>query len=616
AHIPHRLVDQDGHTLRLLLPGDRVDLDLGIGADTLAQMGHLAVHPHPASVDPVVGFAARRHAELAQSLGQALTAAFGCLALGHDTRGRTGNRVGFAGLVHARLDIVGAFMVGKVLPTTLAAVTVALVATRAVPVATRRGRAHVAPVVALALVAALIGCIATRATLELAACATAMLLAALELAGAAAFVRPTPVAATATLIVAVATAVTRFTRTRATVEIARRTARATLIVARKVTPATATRIGSTAGAETMVRTRRATRVVAWLITEGRPIAITCTGRRISRVVPGREIAWRARATIVAPVAEPIVRPALLAAIRAAKARAITEGTIRATAVAERAVTLRSIAVRPITLGTVSIATLLRPLVALVERRAAELAAPLALFGTEGRTLLVATVTRALVSATVEAGAIAPRRRAVVRAAVHRTAVVVTARAALLERAITKRAFATWPIAAGTITSRPIAESSRTRASVAGARSEAVVGAEAATRVGPAAATEVATAAAAETAAGTLAAAVTTALVAATALDTCVAIRRTGAFGAITTWAKSTGCATVTSAFAPTGGAVLFFAPGAVFVGLGQGRAVGAAGAHRLAVRVATCRRAGLFLQGDGGHDVMYRPSRASGQKGR
>ena len=47
---------------------------------------------------------------------------------------------------------------------------------------------------------------------------------------------------------------------------------------------------------------------------------------------------------------------------------------------------------------------------------------------------------------------------------------------------------------------------------------------------------------------------------------------------------------------------MLVAPGAVFVGLGQGRAMAAAGAHGFAVRVATCRRAGLFLQGDGGHD--------------
>jgi hypothetical protein len=503
--------------------------------------------------------------------------------------------------MHTGLEIVGAFMVGKVLPTTLAAVTAALVVTRAVPVATtRRGRAHVAPVVAVALLAALVRRIAARATLELAACATAMLLAALELAGTAALIRPTPVAAATALIVAVATVVARFTRTRSTFEIARRPTWAALIVTREVAPAAATRIGPAAALESVVRPRSAARVVALFVAHWRAIAVARTGWGVSRVLPGHEVARRARSTVVATVAETVVRPALLAAIRAAKARAITERTIRATAVAERAVTLRPIAVRPITLRAFAVAALLRSLVALVECGTAELAAPLALFGAERRTLLVAAVARAIVTTSVASRAIAPCRRAVVRAAVHRTAVVVTAGAALLERAITERALATRPIATGAITSRPIAESSRTRASVAGARAEAVVGAKAATRVGPTAAAtaEVATAAAAETAAGTLAAAVTTALVAATALDTCVAVRRSGAFRAIATWAKAAGGAAVTA----TGGAELLVAPGAVFVGLGQRRAVGAAGAHRFAVRVATCRRAGLFLQGDGGHD--------------
>lgn len=370
--------------------------------------------------------------------------------------------------------MVGITFAGVIVLATVAGVTTALVVTRAVPVATtRRGRAHVAPVVAVALLAALIGRVATRATLELATTA-AMLLPAVELAGPAALVRPTPVATT-TLIIAVAAVVARFTWTRTTFEVTRRTTRPALIMTREVAPAATTRvtwIGPAPGVETVVRTRCAARVVAWIVPKRRAITVACARRRVSRIVARREIARRARSTVV--------RPALVAAVRATRARPITERAIRAAAVGIGPVTLRSIAVRPITLWTVAVATLLRPLVALVERGAAELAAPLALFGAQGRTMLVAAFTRAvikraIVTTTVAAGAVTPGWRTVVRAAVHRAAVVVTARATLLERAITKRALATWPIAP-----RPIAEATRARATVAGAWAEAVVGAETAT----------------------------------------------------------------------------------------------------------------------------------------
>lgn len=378
--------------------------------------------------------------------------------------------------------MVGITLVGVIVLATLAGVTGALVVTRAVPVATtRRGRAHVAPVVAVALLAALIWRVATRATLELATTA-AMLLPAVELAGPAALVRPTPVATT-TLIIAVAAVVARFTRTRTTFEVTRRTTRPALIMTREVAPAATTRvtwIGPAPGVETVVRTRCATRVVAWIVPKRRAITVACARRRVSRIVARREIARRAWSTVVARMAETVVRPALVAAVRATRARPITERAIRAAAVGKGPVALRSIAVRPITLWTVAVATLLRPLVALVERGTAELAAPLALFGAQGRTMLVAAftravITRAIVTTTVAAGAVTPGWRTVVRAAVHRASVVVTARATLLERAITKRALATWPIAP-----RPIAEATRARATVAGAWAEAVVGAETAT----------------------------------------------------------------------------------------------------------------------------------------
>jgi hypothetical protein len=337
-------------------------------------------------------------------------------------------------------------VVGVIVSTTLAGVTAALVVARAVPVTTRRGGAHVAPVIAVALLTAQMRRVATRATLELST--TAVLLAALELAWAA-VVRPTPVAAATLVVVAVATVVAR---TRTPFEIARRPTRTTLIVTREVPSATATRIGSAAGAETVVRTRCSSRVVARIVAERRVIAVACAGRCISRVLPGREIARRARSTVVARMAETVVGTALVAAIRATEAWAIIE----------RAVALRSITKRPIA----AVRALLRPVVTLVERRTAKRATSFTLVGAVGRTLLVAAVVRAIVTRAVGAGAIAPGRRVVVRATVHRAAVVVAARAALFERAITSRA----------ITTRPIAEATRTRATfAAAARAETVVG---------------------------------------------------------------------------------------------------------------------------------------------
>jgi hypothetical protein len=193
------------------------------------------------------------------------------------------------------------------------------------------------------------------------------------------------------------------------------------------------------------------------------------------------------------------------------------------------------------------------------------------------------------------------------------AIVVAARAALLERAISKRTISPESITAGaistwSITTRPVAETTRTWATIAAAWAETVVGAKTAARVGsPAAAAKVATAAAAAAAkstAGALTAAVpaTAALITTAALDTVAAVGRACTVRAVATWAKATRCAALPFTVTSTRRAVLLLAPGAVFVGLGQGRAIGAARTHRSAVRVATCRRAGVFLQGDGGHD--------------
>jgi hypothetical protein len=71
ADVAHRLVDQDGDLLALLLLGLAVDLDARVRGHGLAHHGGRAVHAHPAARDPVVGLAARAQAQLGHALVQA-----------------------------------------------------------------------------------------------------------------------------------------------------------------------------------------------------------------------------------------------------------------------------------------------------------------------------------------------------------------------------------------------------------------------------------------------------------------------------------------------------------------------------------------------------------------
>jgi hypothetical protein len=70
ADVAHGLVQQDGDALGLRGVGAAVHGDLVLRRHLQPHHGHLAVHAHPAALDPFVGLAARAQAQLGQALVQ------------------------------------------------------------------------------------------------------------------------------------------------------------------------------------------------------------------------------------------------------------------------------------------------------------------------------------------------------------------------------------------------------------------------------------------------------------------------------------------------------------------------------------------------------------------
>ena len=71
ADITHRLMQQDGDALFLLVARLRRDFDDGVGRHRLPHVGRLAVDAHPTPRDPFVGLAARAQAQLGHAFVQA-----------------------------------------------------------------------------------------------------------------------------------------------------------------------------------------------------------------------------------------------------------------------------------------------------------------------------------------------------------------------------------------------------------------------------------------------------------------------------------------------------------------------------------------------------------------